>query len=59
MLKFSANVTMMFNEITDPIERIKAAKKAGFNAVEFIFIYDMPWLKCNKGSKALLCVRKA
>ena len=42
MLKFSANITMMFNEITDPIERITAAKKAGFNAVEFIFIYDMP-----------------
>jgi hydroxypyruvate isomerase len=41
MLKFSANITMMFNEISDPIERIKAAKEAGFNAVEFIFIYDM------------------
>jgi hydroxypyruvate isomerase len=41
MLKFSANITMMFNEISDPIERIKSAKEAGFDAVEFIFIYGM------------------
>ena len=42
MLKFSANLTMMFTETKDPIERIKLAKQMGFNAVEFIFIYDMP-----------------
>ena len=41
MLKFSANLTMMFAETKDPIERIKIAKRTGFNAVEFIFIYDM------------------
>lgn len=32
----------MFTETKNPIERIKLAKQMGFNAVEFIFIYDMP-----------------
>ena len=41
MLKFSANITMMWTEIKDPIERIQAAKNAGFKAVELIFIYDL------------------
>ena len=41
MLKFSANISMMWTEITNPIDRIKAAKNAGFNAVELIFIYDL------------------
>lgn len=42
MLKFSANLTMMFTEIANPLDRIKAAADAGFGAVEFIFVYDMP-----------------
>ena len=51
MLKFSANLTMMFTETKDPIERIKAAKGAGFNAVEFIFIYDMSIDKLVKATE--------
>jgi hydroxypyruvate isomerase len=42
MLKFSANIGMMFNEIKNPVERIQAAKQAGFDAVELLFIYDIP-----------------
>jgi hydroxypyruvate isomerase len=42
MLKFSANITMMFNEIENVVERIQAAKNAGFKAVELIFVYDIP-----------------
>ncbi|NQV56505.1 MAG: TIM barrel protein [Rhodospirillales bacterium] len=41
MLKFSANLTMMFTEVDDPIARISAAAAAGFGAIEYIFIYDM------------------
>ena len=41
MLKFSANLTMMFNENGDPVARIADAADAGFGAVEYIFIYDM------------------
>lgn len=40
MLKFSANLTMMFTETKDVIDRIAVAKSAGFDAVEMIFIYD-------------------
>ena len=42
MLKFSANLTMMFTHIANPLDRIQAAADAGFGAVEFIFVYDMP-----------------
>ena len=42
MLKFSANLTMMFTNIPDPLDRIQAAADAGFGAVEYIFVYDMP-----------------
>ena len=41
MLKFSANITMMWTEIENPIDRIKAAKDFGFGAVDLIFIYDL------------------
>lgn len=41
MLKFSANVSMMFSEYEDPIARIQPAKDAGFGAVEYLFVYDM------------------
>ena len=42
MLKFSANIGMMFNEIEDPVARIQAAQDAGFAAVELLFVYDIP-----------------
>ena len=41
MLKFSANVSMMFTEEPDPLNRINLAKEAGFGAAEFLFVYDM------------------
>ena len=41
MLKFSANVSMMFTEEPDPLKRINLAKDAGFGAAEFLFVYDM------------------
>ena len=41
MLKFSANVSMMFTEEPDPLKRINLAKEAGFGAAEFLFVYDM------------------
>ena len=42
MPKFSANLTMMFNEV-DFLERFLKAAKAGFKAVEYMFPYD--WQK--------------
>lgn len=53
MPKFSANLTMMFNEHEFPA-RFAASSKAGFDAVEFLFPYDYSssdvskWLKENK-----------
>lgn len=41
MPKFAANLTMMFNE-WDFIDRFNAAADAGFDAVEFLFPYDLP-----------------
>ena len=41
MLKFSANVSMMFTEEPDPLKRISRAKEAGFGAAEFLFVYDI------------------
>ena len=41
MLKFSANLGMMFGEEKIPIKRMQLAKAAGFGAVEFLDIYDM------------------
>ncbi|CNH76571.1 2-oxo-tetronate isomerase [Yersinia pekkanenii] len=41
MLKFAANLSMMFTEVPF-LERFKAAKDAGFSAVEFLFPYDYP-----------------
>ena len=38
MLKFAANLTMMFNEVPF-LERFDAAKKATFQGVEFLFPY--------------------
>ncbi|WP_258361100.1 hydroxypyruvate isomerase [Moorella sulfitireducens (nom. illeg.)] len=39
MPKFAANLTMLFTELPF-LERFNAARKAGFNAVEFLFPYD-------------------
>ncbi len=41
MLKFSANLSMLFTEL-DLIERFKAAKQCGFEAVEIQFPYSLP-----------------
>jgi hydroxypyruvate isomerase len=42
MLKFAANLSMMFTEEKDPVARIRKAAEAGFGAVEYMFIYDLP-----------------
>ena len=41
MPKFSANITMMFQEVPF-MDRFAAAAKVGFKAVEFMFPYDYP-----------------
>jgi hydroxypyruvate isomerase len=41
MPKFSANITMMFQEVPF-MERFSAAANAGFKAVEFMFPFDYP-----------------
>ena len=42
MPKFAANLSMMFQEIPNFLDRFDAAAKAGFNGVEFLFPYDFP-----------------
>ncbi|MQG16117.1 MAG: hydroxypyruvate isomerase [SAR202 cluster bacterium] len=39
MIKFSANLSMLFTEL-DFLDRFAAAKKAGFDYVEYLFPYD-------------------
>lgn len=39
MVKFAANLTMMFNEV-DFLDRFEAAANAGFKGVEYLFPYD-------------------
>ena len=41
MPRLSANLSMMFNELPF-LERFAAARKAGFEGVEFLFPYDYP-----------------
>lgn len=41
MLKFSANLSLLFNELP-LIERFSAARAAGFSAVEIQFPYELP-----------------
>jgi hydroxypyruvate isomerase len=41
MVRFAANLSMMFNEVPF-LERFDAAAAAGFQAVEFLFPYDYP-----------------
>jgi 2-dehydrotetronate isomerase len=40
MPKFAANLSMMFQEIPNFLDRFDAAAKAGFKGVEFLFPYD-------------------
>lgn len=41
MPAFSANLTMLWPEITDPYERFRAAADAGFSRVERLFVHDL------------------
>jgi len=41
MPRFAANLSMMFNELPF-LDRFAAARKAGFEGVEFLFPYDFP-----------------
>lgn len=41
-LKFSANISMMFPELPNLLDRYSAAKKAGFEGVEVAFPYQIP-----------------
>ena len=41
MPKFSANLTMMFNEV-EFLDRFERAARVGFNAVEYMFPYEWP-----------------
>ena len=41
MLKFSANLSFLFTELAF-IERFSAAKRAGFDSVEYLFPFDYP-----------------
>jgi hydroxypyruvate isomerase len=39
MIRFSANLSMLFNEV-DFISRFERASKAGFRGVEYLFPYE-------------------
>jgi hydroxypyruvate isomerase len=41
MPRFAANLSMMFNEVAF-LDRFAAARRAGFEGVEFLFPYDFP-----------------
>lgn len=41
MPKFSANLSMLFNEV-DFLQRFRCAKEQGFAAIEYMFPYDYP-----------------
>jgi len=41
MPRFAANLSMMFNEVPF-LDRFAAARKAGFEGVEFLFPYEYP-----------------
>ncbi len=41
MLKFSANISLLFKELA-LLQRFEAAKSAGFNAIEIQFPYELP-----------------
>ncbi len=52
MPRFAANLSMMFTEVPF-IERFAAARKAGFDAVEFLFPYDYSTLQIQNPTLAL------
>jgi hydroxypyruvate isomerase len=45
--RFAANLSMMFNEVPF-LDRFEAARKAGFEAVEFLFPYEFPSAELKK-----------
>lgn len=47
MLRFSANLSMLFTEV-ELSERFKAAKQAGFDAVEIQFPYGLPAMQIQQ-----------
>lgn len=51
MLKFAANLSMMFTE-HGFLDRFEAASAAGFGAVEFLFPYDYPAAEINSRLQA-------
>jgi len=59
MLRFAANLTMMYTELLFP-ERFAAAAKDGFTAVEYLFPYEYPalelaaWLKKHHLQQVLI-----
>ena len=55
MPRFAANLSMMFTEVPF-IERFAAARKAGFDAVEFLFPYDYSTLQIQKQLEQNGCI---
>ena len=47
MPRLAANLSMMFNEVPF-LDRFAAARKAGFEAVEFLFPYEYPAAELRK-----------
>ena len=47
MPRFAANLSMMFNEVPF-LDRFEAARKAGFEAVEYLFPYEFPATEIRK-----------
>ena len=45
---FSANLTMLWQEISDPYERFRAAAAAGFSRVERLFAHDLDPLRIKE-----------
>lgn len=45
---FSANLTMLWPEISDPYERFRAAAGAGFSRVERLFVHDLDPLRIKE-----------
>lgn len=41
MLRYAANVTMMWSDVKDPYESFRRAAAQGFSAVERVFIHDL------------------
>lgn len=52
-LKFSANVSMIFTEEKDLLQRYRSAKQVGFKGVECVFPYDVPTEKLSAVRKEL------